>query len=93
MVIALTGFSAIAQQQMFSPASVQKPYVGLAIALGCLAISHYVMGFHTGIADNISGNGVGLVLGTMFRFWAYRRWVFPEAAIEAADQVTATTAI
>ena len=67
--------------------------VGLAIALGCLAISHYLLGFHTGIADNISGNGVGLVLGTMFRFWAYRRWVFPEAVMEAADQVTATTAL
>ncbi len=52
--------------------------VGLAISLGCLAFSHYVLGLRSGIADNISGKGVGLVLGTMFRFWAYRRWVFPE---------------
>ena len=29
------------------------------------------------IADNISANGVALVLGTMFRFWAYRTYVFP----------------
>ena len=28
------------------------------------------------LADNISANGVGLVLGTLFRFWAYRRFVF-----------------
>ena len=28
------------------------------------------------LADNVSANGVGLVLGTLFRFWAYRRFVF-----------------
>jgi putative flippase GtrA len=51
--------------------------VGLAIALGCLGLSHYVLGLTSPLADNISANGFGLVLGTMFRFWAYRRWVFP----------------
>jgi putative flippase GtrA len=54
--------------------------VGLAIAVGCLALSHYVLGLRTPLADNLSANGVGLVLGTLFRFWAYRRWVFPEVA-------------
>lgn len=53
---------------------------GLAIAVGCLWISHYVLGFTSLLADQISANGVGLVLGTLFRFWAYRRWVFPEVA-------------
>jgi len=52
--------------------------VGMLIAVGCLAVSHYLMGFTSALADNISANGVGLVLGTVFRFWAYRRWVFPE---------------
>jgi putative flippase GtrA len=51
--------------------------VGLAISLGCLAISHYVLGFTSRLADNIAANVVGLVLGTTFRFWSYRRWVFP----------------
>jgi putative flippase GtrA len=50
--------------------------VGMAIALGCLAFSHYVLGFTGPVADNISANGAGLVLGSTFRFWAYRRWVF-----------------
>lgn len=50
--------------------------VGLVIALACLAISHYVLDLRTALADNISANGVGLVLGTLFRFWAYRRFVF-----------------
>ncbi len=52
--------------------------VGMAIAAGCLAFSHYVLGFTSQLADNISANLIGLGLGTMFRFWAYRRWVFPE---------------
>lgn len=50
--------------------------VGLLIAAGCLFVSHYVLGFTSQLADNISGNGVGLVLGTAFRFAAYRWFVF-----------------
>jgi putative flippase GtrA len=50
--------------------------VGMAIALACLAGSHYVLGLTSPVADNVSANGVGLALGTAFRFWAYRRWVF-----------------
>jgi putative flippase GtrA len=51
---------------------------GLLIAAGCLAFSHYVLGLHSPLADNISANVVGLVLGTLFRFWAYRQFVFTE---------------
>jgi putative flippase GtrA len=54
--------------------------IGLAIALACLGFSHYVLGFNSALADNISANGIGLALGTAFRFWSYRRWVFPELA-------------
>ncbi|WP_419817095.1 GtrA family protein [Glaciibacter flavus] len=50
--------------------------VGMLIGLGCLWISHYVLGFTSQLADNISGNVIGLVLGTAFRFFAYRLWVF-----------------
>lgn len=50
--------------------------VALAIALGCLGLSHYVLGFTSPLADNISANVVGMALGTMFRFWSYRRFVF-----------------
>ena len=53
--------------------------IGLAISLVCLAVSHYLLDFTSGLADNISANGVGLVLGTSFRFWGYRTHVFPEA--------------
>lgn len=50
--------------------------IGMLIAVACLWISHYVLGFQNPLADNISANGFGLVLGTAFRFWAYRTFVF-----------------
>jgi putative flippase GtrA len=50
--------------------------VGLGIGLGCLWISHYVLGFTSPLADNISANVIGLGLGTVFRFALYRLWVF-----------------
>jgi putative flippase GtrA len=49
---------------------------GMVIAVGCLAVSHYVLGFTSPLADNIAANGVGLVLGTVFRYVFYRRFVF-----------------
>lgn len=52
--------------------------IGLAIAVACLGFSRYVLDLHSQLADNISGNGVGLVLGTLFRFWAYRSFVFTD---------------
>lgn len=60
--------------------------VGLGIALLCLSISHYVLGFESRLADNIAANGVGLVLGTTFRFWSYRKfvWAAPAEVEEAA---------
>jgi putative flippase GtrA len=54
--------------------------IALVISVGVLWISHYVLGFRSPLADNISANGIGLLLGTAFRFYAYRRWVFPETA-------------
>jgi putative flippase GtrA len=62
--------------------------VGLAIALGCLATSHYLLDFTSRLADNIAANVVGLILGTTFRFWSYRRFVFRVVRPEAPDQST-----
>jgi putative flippase GtrA len=61
--------------------------VGLAISVGILALSHYVLGLRSPLADNISANVIGLGLGTLFRFWSYRRWVFPE--VREDDAATA----
>ena len=51
--------------------------VGMMISLSCLWVSHYLLGFESALADNISANVIGLVLGTIFRFWGYHNWVFP----------------
>ena len=60
--------------------------IAMGIAIGCLYISHYILGFTSALADNLSANVIGLGLGTMFRFWSYRKWVFPAVPNNAADQ-------
>lgn len=49
---------------------------GMLLAVGTLAVSHYVLGFTSPLADNIAANGVGLALGTLFRYFCYRHLVF-----------------
>jgi putative flippase GtrA len=50
--------------------------IALGIALGCLAVSRYVLGLTSPMADNVAANGVGLALGSLFRFMSSRRFVF-----------------
>lgn len=57
--------------------------IGLAIAVACLGLSRYGLGLSSQLADNVSGNGIGLVLGTLFRFWAYRTFVFASTTASA----------
>ncbi|WP_427016689.1 GtrA family protein [Pseudarthrobacter sp. P1] len=52
--------------------------VGIAIAAGCVYVSHWMLGYTSAYADFVAGSVVGLVLGTIFRFFAYRFWVFTE---------------
>ena len=52
--------------------------VAMGIAVLCLTVSHDVLGLDSDLADNISGNVIGVGLGTLFRFWAYRTFVFTE---------------
>ncbi|WP_338073913.1 GtrA family protein [Kineococcus siccus] len=59
---------------------------GLAISLACLGFTYYVLDLRGPVATNVSANVVGLVLGTLFRWWAYRRFVFTtELAQEGWD--------
>jgi putative flippase GtrA len=69
--------------------------VGLGIALVCLWISHYGLGqfwpaLQTPLADTVSGVIIGSAFGSLFRFWSYRRFVFP-AAIAAEPTVAEST--
>lgn len=50
--------------------------IGLGIAGLCLVISHYVMGLTSPLADNISGNVVGVLLGNIFRYLMYSRVLY-----------------
>lgn len=54
--------------------------LGSSVSLACLAISHYVLGLSSAVADNLSANVIGLALGTVLRFVMYRTWVFRMAS-------------
>lgn len=61
---------------------------GLALLLNLIPLwlSHYAFGFNlthysrfaVSVADFVSANIVGTIVGMLFRFWAYRRFVFPD---------------
>ncbi|MEU6861134.1 GtrA family protein [Glycomyces sp. NPDC046736] len=56
--------------------------IGLLIALGCLWANSglaqvWPQYFGSDLAVNLAANVVGVGLATVFRFYAYRTWVFP----------------
>jgi putative flippase GtrA len=50
--------------------------IGFGPSLGALLVSHDLLGLTSTLEDNISANVVGLALGTLFRYWSYKRFVF-----------------
>ncbi len=50
--------------------------LGFIPPLLCLWVSHYLLGLTSALADNVSANGVGLILGTVLRYFGYRHLVF-----------------
>jgi putative flippase GtrA len=75
---------------------------GLALVLNLvpLALSQYVFGFNTTnyssftvtVVNFIAANVVGTILGMAFRFWAYRKWVFPDELTEHPELIAQTDA-
>lgn len=49
--------------------------VGLAIQLACIGFTYYLLGLHDKLSYNVA-LVFGIGLGTLFRFWSYRRWVW-----------------
>lgn len=51
---------------------------GVALVMGVLVLgaARYGLGFTDKLSLNIA-NLVGIGFGTVFRFWSYKRWVFP----------------
>lgn len=66
--------------------------LGMGIAVACLYVSHYLMGFTSPLADNISANVVGLGLATAFRFLMYRFWVYGSHRADGLHRRTAEAA-
>ena len=58
--------------------------VGLLIQLACIGFTYYALGLHRPPGYNIA-LVIGIGLGTLFRFWSYRKWVWaaPPAAAAA----------
>ncbi|MBR8741739.1 GtrA family protein [Nocardiopsis sp. MG754419] len=63
--------------------------VGMLIQVGCLGFAVYVLGLEGRLASNIAGNVVGVGLGTLFRFFSYRAWVFPTRPDEGEEHAPA----
>ena len=60
--------------------------VALLIGAGTIALSHYGLGLTSLTADNVA-NVFGIALGTLFRFWAYRTFVFAGGLLDQAPPV------
>ena len=52
----------------------------MIISVACLGFSRYVLGLDSQLADNIV-NIIGIGIGTLFRFWTYRKFVFAGDAL------------
>jgi len=49
--------------------------IGLGIQLVCIGFTYYLLNLHGKLAYNVALI-FGIALGTLFRFWSYRRWVW-----------------
>ncbi|GGO18263.1 membrane protein [Microbispora rosea subsp. aerata] len=58
--------------------------IGLLPPLLTIGFVTYTLGLHDALSYNIA-QGIGIVLGTLFRFWSYKKWVFLAAAEDAAE--------
>lgn len=52
--------------------------IGLGIQAGCVWVAQYMMGVTDPVGLFVAGNVIGLFFGTVFRYFAYRFWVFKE---------------
>ena len=61
--------------------------VAMVISVACLGASRYILGLHTQLADNVT-NIFGIGLGTLFRFWSYRKFVFIDTLADSSLEPT-----
>ncbi|MCE6999372.1 GtrA family protein [Saccharothrix sp. S26] len=53
--------------------------LGIGVNLAPLYISRHVFDLHSEIADFVAGSVIGMLLATGFKYWAMRKFVFPQA--------------
>ncbi|GAA3461315.1 GtrA family protein [Saccharothrix longispora] len=53
--------------------------VGIGVNLLPLYVSRHVFDLHSEVADFVTGSVIGMLLATGFKFWAMRKFVFPQA--------------
>jgi putative flippase GtrA len=70
--------------------------VGLLIQWAVVGFTYYGIDQH-GKLSNFIANNIGILLGTLFRFWSYRKWVWaarqPAAGHEALEPALAAAPI
>jgi putative flippase GtrA len=49
--------------------------IGLGIQLACIGFTYYILGLTDKFSYNVALL-LGIALGTLFRFWSYRKWVW-----------------
>lgn len=52
--------------------------IAIALQLGCLGFSRYVLDLSSPLSDNISGTLIGQIVAVLFRYWAYDKFVFTD---------------
>ncbi|MFI9007453.1 GtrA family protein [Actinosynnema sp. NPDC053489] len=53
--------------------------MGIGVNLAPLYVSRHVFDLHSEFADFASGSVIGMLLATGFKYWAMRKFVFPQA--------------
>ena len=53
--------------------------LGIGVNLAPLYVSRHVFDLHSEVADFVAGSVIGMLLATGFKFWAMRKFVFPQA--------------
>jgi len=61
--------------------------VGLLIQLLCIGFTHYTLHLEGRVPYNVALI-IGIVLGTLFRYWSYKKWVFLPPQLPAVDART-----
>ena len=53
--------------------------IGIGVNLLPLYVSRHVFDLHSEVADFVAGSVIGMLLATGFKYWAMRKFVFPQA--------------